>query len=181
MRPGMTMAYPSVSLLMGSDSDLPTVQEACAALDSLSVPYEVRVLSAHRCPDDLVAYVKGAEQRGVLVFIAAAGGAAHLAGVVAAHTVRPVIGIPIQTSALHGLDSLLSIVQMPGGVPVATMAIGKAGARNAGLFAAAVLALADAKLADQLRRHRADQAEQVRLKDQHVQTQLKASQPSAGG
>src|SRR5438874_13158451 len=111
------MANPLVSLLMGSDSDSPTVREACNVLTSFGVPFDVRVLSAHRCPEDLVAYVKQAEQRGVRVFVAAAGGAAHLAGVVAAHTVRPVLGIPTQTSALNGLDSLLSIVQMPRGVP----------------------------------------------------------------
>src|SRR5437868_12349059 len=163
---------PMVSLLMGSDSDLPTVKEACAALRTFGVEFEVRVLSAHRCPEDLVAYVKQAEQKGVRVFIAAAGGAAHLAGVVAAHTIKPVIGIPIQTSALNGLDSLLATVQMPGGVPVATMAIGAAGARNAGLFAVAVLALADATLADALKRYRAGTVDQVRQKDQRVQQEL---------
>jgi 5-(carboxyamino)imidazole ribonucleotide mutase len=157
---------------MGSDSDLPTVREACHVLKGFGVPFEVRVLSAHRCPEELVAYVRQAEQRGVRVFIAAAGGAAHLAGVVAAHTVKPVIGIPIQTSALNGLDSLLSIVQMPGGVPVATMAIGSAGARNAGLFAAQVLALSDAGLAEKVRKHRTDQTEQVRQKDQKVQAEF---------
>src|SRR5207248_10098406 len=119
---------------------------------NFGVPFVVRVLSAHRCPDDLVAFVKQAEQDGARVFIAAAGGAAHLAGVVAAHTTRPVIGIPIQTASLGGLDSLLSMVQMPGGVPVATMAIGTAGARNAGLFAAQVLALGDPALAEKLKR-----------------------------
>jgi 5-(carboxyamino)imidazole ribonucleotide mutase len=166
------MADPLVALLMGSDSDLPTVKEACTVLRSFGVPFEVRVLSAHRCPDDLVTYVKQAEQRGVRVFIAAAGGAAHLAGVVAAHTTRPVVGIPIHTSALNGIDSLLSIVQMPGGVPVATMAIGSAGARNAGLFAAQILALADPVLADKLKKQRAEQIQQVRQKDQKVQSEM---------
>jgi phosphoribosylaminoimidazole carboxylase PurE protein len=166
------MAEPLVALLMGSDSDLPTVKEACTVLRSFGVPFEVRVLSAHRCPEDLVAYVKQAEQRGVRIFIAAAGGAAHLAGVVAAHTTRPVLGIPIQTSALNGLDSLLSIVQMPGGVPVATMAIGTAGARNAGLFAVQILALADAALAEKLKKQRAEQTEHVRQKDQRVQAEF---------
>src|SRR5262249_39970756 len=123
-------------------------------------------------PEAVVAFVVQAEQEGVQVFIAAAGGAAHLAGVVAAHTTRPVIGIPIQTSSLNGLDSLLSIVQMPGGVPVATMAIGGAGARNAGLFAVQILALADAELAARLKRHRAEQIEQVRQKDQRVQSEF---------
>jgi phosphoribosylaminoimidazole carboxylase PurE protein len=161
---------PRVALLMGSDSDLPTVKEACGVLSNFGVPFVVRVLSAHRTPQDLVAFVKQAEEEGVLVFIAAAGGAAHLAGVVAAHTTRPVVGIPIQTSSLNGLDSLLSIVQMPGGIPVATMAIGSAGALNAGLFAVQVLALGDADLAAKLKRHRAEQVEQVRQKDQRVQS-----------
>jgi len=157
---------------MGSDSDLPTVQEACKILRQFEVSFEVRVLSAHRCPEDLVAFVHKAEQEGVRIFIAAAGGAAHLAGVVAAHTTRPVLGIPIQTSALNGLDSLLSIVQMPGGVPVATMAIGNAGARNAGLFAVQVLALGDPTLAEKLKRHRSEQTELVRQKDESVQQQF---------
>jgi 5-(carboxyamino)imidazole ribonucleotide mutase len=157
---------------MGSDSDLPTVKEACDVLAGFGVPFAVRVLSAHRTPEDLVAFVKQAEQDGVQVFIAAAGGAAHLAGVVAAHTTRPVLGIPIQTSSLNGLDSLLSVVQMPGGVPVATMAIGNAGARNAGLFAVQVLALADVELAEKLKRQRAEQVEQVREKDLRVQKEI---------
>jgi phosphoribosylaminoimidazole carboxylase PurE protein len=167
------MADPVVALLMGSDSDLPTVKEACAVLRGAGVPFEVRVLSAHRCPEDLVAYVKQAEQAGVRVFIAAAGGAAHLAGVVAAHTVRPVVGIPIQTSALNGLDSLLSTVQMPAGVPVATMAIGAAGARNAGLFALQMLALGDTALTEKLRQMRAEQVAGVRQKDQRVQAEFR--------
>jgi 5-(carboxyamino)imidazole ribonucleotide mutase len=166
------MASSLVALLMGSDSDLPTVKEATKILTSFAVPYEVRVLSAHRSPADLVAYVKAVEERGVKVFIAAAGGAAHLAGVVAAHTTRPVIGIPIQTSALNGLDSLLSTVQMPGGVPVATMAIGNAGARNAGLLAVQMLALADPALAEKVKRQRAEQVEQVRQKDQLIQQEF---------
>src|SRR5260370_16593979 len=136
------MANPLVVLLMGSDSDLPTVKEACAVLQDFGVAFEAHVLSAHRTPDDLTAFVQRAEQSGVRVFIAAAGGAAHLAGVVAAHTTRPVIGIPIHTSALGGLDSLLSTVQLPAGVPVATMSIGPGGARNPALFAIEILALA---------------------------------------
>jgi len=166
------MANPLVVLLMGSDSDLPTVKEACLVLQSFGVPFEAHVLSAHRTPDDLVAYVRKAEQSGVRVFIAAAGGAAHLAGVVAAHTSRPVIGIPIQTSSLGGLDSLLSTVQMPGGVPVATMAIGTPGARNAGLFAVQILALADSTLATKLQDYRNQQVEAVRQKDKKIQTEL---------
>jgi 5-(carboxyamino)imidazole ribonucleotide mutase len=163
------MANAKIALLMGSDSDLPTVKEACAILEKFGLAFQVRVLSAHRTPEDLVAFVESAEKNGTQVFIAAAGGAAHLAGVVAAHTTRPVIGIPIQTSSLGGLDSLLSTVQMPGGVPVATMAIGNAGARNAALFAVQILALSDSTLAEKLKSYRAEQVEQVRLKDQRVQ------------
>jgi 5-(carboxyamino)imidazole ribonucleotide mutase len=166
------MPSPLTALLMGSDSDLPTVREACSVLEAFGVPFQVRVLSAHRSPEELVAFVKQAEADGVKIFIAAAGGAAHLAGVVAAHTTRPVLGIPIQTSALNGLDSLLSIVQMPAGVPVGTMAIGNAGARNAGLFAVQVLALADDTLAQKLRHQRLDQVTQVRAKDERVQKEL---------
>jgi phosphoribosylaminoimidazole carboxylase PurE protein len=163
------MTSPLVALVMGSDSDLPTVKEACAVLRTFGVPFEVRVLSAHRSPEELVAFVKQAEQDGVRIFIAAAGGAAHLAGVVAAHTARPVLGIPIQTSALNGLDSLLSMVQMPSGVPVATMAIGAAGAKNAGLFAVQVLALQDPALEQKWKAYRREQVEKVRQKDQAVQ------------
>ena len=166
------MASPLVAILMGSDSDLQTVREACTVLHTFGVPFQVRVLSAHRSPEDLIAYVKQVEQTEVQVFIAAAGGAAHLAGVVAAHTIKPVIGVPMQTSPLNGLDSLLATVQMPGGVPVATMAIGAAGARNAGLFAVQVLALADAVLAERLQRYRAGTVDQVRQKDQRVQQEL---------
>ena len=157
---------------MGSDSDLPTVKEACSVLSSFGVPFVVRVLSAHRSPEELIAFIKQAEQDDVRVFIAAAGGAAHLAGVVAAHTTRPVLGIPIHTSALNGLDSLLSMVQMPGGVPVATMAIGAAGARNAGLFAVQILALQDPSLAEKSKAQRREQAEKVRQKDQAVQQEF---------
>jgi phosphoribosylaminoimidazole carboxylase PurE protein len=166
------MANPLVALLMGSDSDLPTVKEACAVLQEFGVAFEAHVLSAHRSPEDLVAFVRKAEGAGLRVFIAAAGGAAHLAGVVAANTTRPVIGIPIQTSNLGGLDSLLSTVQMPGGVPVATMAIGAGGARNAGLFAVQILALSDPALAMKLQEHRTKQAEQVRQKDRKIQSEL---------
>jgi 5-(carboxyamino)imidazole ribonucleotide mutase len=161
-----------VALVMGSDSDAPTVKEACEILKSFGVLYQVRVLSAHRTPEALVAYVRQAENEGVRIFIAAAGGAAHLAGVVAAHTTRPVIGIPIHSPALQGLDSLLSTVQMPGGTPVATMAIGSAGARNAALFAIEILALADDALAQKLKAQRARQVEQVRQKDMRVQEEL---------
>src|SRR5438067_2457344 len=166
------MPSPLVAILMGSDSDLETVKEACTVLTQFGVPFEVRVLSAHRSPEQVVAYIKQAEQGGTRVFVAAAGGAAHLAGVVAAHTIRPVIGIPIGTSSLNGLDSLLSIVQMPGGVPVATMAIGAAGARNAGLFAVQVLGLSDRELHEKLKHHRAQQTRQVLQKDERVQKEF---------
>jgi 5-(carboxyamino)imidazole ribonucleotide mutase len=139
-----------ISIIMGSQSDLDTVQEAINVLKDFKVAFEVKVLSAHRTPKELSAYVEQAPKRGVKVFIAAAGGAAALAGVVAAHTTLPVIGIPIETSSLKGMDSLLSTVQMPGGIPVACMAIGKAGAKNAGLFALAALGISNKKIALQL-------------------------------
>jgi len=170
----LLMPSPLIALVMGSDSDLPTVQEACKALAGFEVPFQVRVLSAHRCPEELVTYIKQAEKDGVRIFIAAAGGAAHLAGVIAAHTTRPVLGIPIQTSALNGLDSLLSMVQMPAGVPVATMAIGTGGARNAGLFAVQILALSDSALNDKLTKQRAEQTKQVLQKDARVQKEFTA-------
>ncbi|MBN6187716.1 5-(carboxyamino)imidazole ribonucleotide mutase [Aneurinibacillus sp. BA2021] len=133
------MNQPLVGVIMGSTSDWETMKEACAVLDELDVPYEKRVVSAHRTPDLMFEYAEQAEERGLEVIIAGAGGAAHLPGMVAAKTVLPVIGVPVKSSALSGLDSLLSIVQMPGGVPVATVAIGKAGAINAGLLAAQML------------------------------------------
>jgi len=135
-----------ISIIMGSQSDLQTVNEAIAILKEFKVGFEVKVLSAHRTPKELAAYVKGAPKKGVKVFIAAAGGAAALAGVVAAHSVLPVIGIPIETSGLKGLDSLLSTVQMPAGIPVASMSIGKSGAKNAALFALEILGVADKKI-----------------------------------
>ena len=130
---------PLVTLIMGSKSDWEVLKHCTATLDALNIPNEARVLSAHRTPDALFDYIADAEKRGVEVFIAAAGGAAHLAGVVASKTVRPVLGIPMESQSLKGLDSLLSMVQMPAGIPVATLAIGKPGAINAALFAAAIL------------------------------------------
>jgi 5-(carboxyamino)imidazole ribonucleotide mutase len=130
---------PLVAILMGSKNDLEVLNEARVVFDSFAVPHEVRVLSAHRSPDALFAYVADAERRGVEVFLAAAGGAAHLPGVVAAKTLRPVLGVPIASTALLGLDALLAIVQMPKGVPVATFAVGKAGAANAAIFATMIL------------------------------------------
>ena len=137
---------PLVGILMGSDSDWPKIEAAKGALDEFGIACDVRVMSAHRTPDIVAEYARGAEARGLRVIIAAAGGAAHLAGVVAAHTTLPVIGIPVPTPDLGGLDSLLSTVQMPSDVPVVSVAVGMGGARNAGLFAVQILATADADL-----------------------------------
>lgn len=166
------MSEQFVSILMGSDSDYPVMQATGEVLDSLGVHYEVRVLSAHRTPRDTSAYVEDADQRGAAAFICAAGLAAHLAGVVAAHTLKPVIGVPME-GALDGMDSLLSTVQMPPGVPVATVAIGKAGAKNAGFLAAQILSVADSGLAARLVDERAGAADKVRDKDAKLQQQLK--------
>ncbi|MBF4502145.1 5-(carboxyamino)imidazole ribonucleotide mutase [Savagea sp. SN6] len=137
---------PKVGVIMGSKSDWETMQLACDVLDELQVPYEKKVVSAHRTPDFMFEYAEQAEAKGLQVIIAGAGGAAHLPGMVASKTLVPVIGVPIQSRALKGMDSLLSIVQMPGGVPVATMAIGTAGATNAGLYAAQIVSLTDDKV-----------------------------------
>ena len=144
------MQQVQVGIIMGSQSDWPTMKEAADILDALGVPYEKRIVSAHRTPDRLWDYGKGAVARGLKVIIAGAGGAAHLPGMMASKTRVPVIGVPVQTRALHGVDSLYSIVQMPKGFPVATMAIGAAGAANGGLLAAGILALSDAALAERL-------------------------------
>lgn len=157
------MPSPKIAIIMGSTSDWPTLEHAADVLDALDVPYEATVISAHRTPDRLVEFSKGAEAAGFHVVIAGAGGAAHLPGMCAAMTQLPVLGVPVQSSTLSGLDSLLSIVQMPGGVPVGTLAIGKAGAKNAGLMAAAILALNDADLAERLRSWRAAQTESIGL------------------
>ena len=151
---------PLVGVIMGSKSDYEFMVAACEVMTELQVPHEVRVMSAHRTPDVVLDYSASGRERGLRVIIAGAGGAAHLAGVVAAKTTLPVIGVPMQ-SALNGLDSLLSIVQMPKGVPVATMAIGKGGAANAGLFAVAILALSDPQLAERLANWRAARAQEV--------------------
>jgi 5-(carboxyamino)imidazole ribonucleotide mutase len=143
-----------VGIIMGSQSDWPTMRHSAAILEALRIPHEVRIVSAHRTPKRMVAYAETAIQRGLKVIIAGAGGAAHLPGMVASMTTLPVLGVPIESAALNGQDSLLSIVQMPGGVPVGTLAIGKAGAINAGLLAASILALGDPKLASRLARHR---------------------------
>ena len=146
---------------MGSDSDLEIMREAGKALDDFGIAYEMDVTSAHRSPDRTAEYARAAAGRGVRVIIAGAGGAAHLAGVIAAHTPLPVLGVPVESQALHGLDSLLSTVQMPGGIPVATFAIGKAGAKNAALFAIEVLAGTEPGLKEKVAAFRAEQARKV--------------------
>ena len=152
---------PRVGLVMGSDSDWPTLRHASELLCDFEIPHEARVTSAHRTPDRMADYAKTAADRGLRVVIAAAGGAAHLPGMVAAHTPLPVLGVPIKSSTLNGVDSLLSIVQMPAGVPVATLAIGEAGAKNAAILAAAILAHDDPALAKRLADFRAAQTERA--------------------
>jgi 5-(carboxyamino)imidazole ribonucleotide mutase len=158
-----------VGIVMGSKSDWPTMEAAAKVLDELGIANESEVISAHRTPDRAMQYAESAKERGLRVIIAGAGGAAHLAGFLAAKTSLPVLGVPMKSSTLNGLDSLLSIVQMPAGIPVATFAIGEAGAKNAGLFAAAILALEDKAIAQQLEQFRSKQTETV----------LKGSDPRA--
>lgn len=162
-----------VAVLMGSKSDLPVIEKTLEVLKSLGIPFEVKITSAHRTPDVTHAYVKDAEQRGCQIFIAAAGLAAHLAGTVAGLTLKPVIGIPLDAGPLKGMDSLLSTVQMPGGIPVATVAVGSAGAKNAGYLAAQILALADAELAGRIRAERIANAESVKASDAELQASLR--------
>jgi phosphoribosylaminoimidazole carboxylase PurE protein len=157
-----------VTVVMGSDSDWPVMRESIALLKELGVPCEARVISAHRTPEAAAAFARDAEENGVMVIIAAAGGAAHLAGVLASMTTLPVIGVPLTGWALDGLDALLATVQMPGGIPVATMAIGKAGARNAALFAGEILALGDKGIAAKVKSLRQEAAEAVTKKDGNV-------------
>jgi 5-(carboxyamino)imidazole ribonucleotide mutase len=156
------MNQPLVAVIMGSTSDWDTMAHAAQALDRFSVPYEKHVVSAHRTPVWMAEFAQQAESRGIEVIVAGAGGAAHLPGMTASHTVLPVLGVPIQSAALNGLDSLLSIVQMPGGIPVGTLAIGKAGATNAGLLAVAILATSRPDLREKLRAFRAEQTAKVR-------------------
>lgn len=160
------MKEPVVGVIMGSDSDLPTMQPAADVLAEFGVAHEVRVVSAHRTPRDMARYAETAERRGLKVIIAGAGGAAHLPGMVASHTTLPVIGVPIESKALHGLDSLLSIVQMPGGVPVATVAIGNA--KNAGLLAVQILAISNAGLRRKLAAFRRRIAAESRAKNHNL-------------
>ena len=157
---------------MGSDSDWPKINAVAKALEEFGVPYEARVMSAHRTPEEVTRYATTAIERGLKVIIAAAGGAAHLAGVVAAHTTLPVIGIPVPTPELGGLDSLLATVQMPGDVPVASMAVGMGGPRNAGLFAVQILATADADLRDKFAAFKQQLTEKIGAKDAAFQEQL---------
>jgi len=157
----MSSQKPLVGLIMGSQSDWATMKAAAQILEALDVPFETRIVSAHRTPERLYAYAGQAESRGLKVIIAGAGGAAHLPGMTASMTRLPVLGVPIESAALKGMDSLLSIVQMPGGVPVATFAIGESGAKNAALHAAAILALGSEKLAQRLATWRAKQTESV--------------------
>lgn len=157
----MPSQKPLVGLIMGSQSDWPTLKAASELLRALGVPHETKIVSAHRTPDRMAAYAKGAATRGLKVIIAGAGGAAHLPGMTASMTALPVLGVPVESKALKGMDSLLSIVQMPGGIPVATFAIGESGAKNAALHAAAILALSDTAIAKRLAKWRARLTEAV--------------------
>ena len=166
------MNKPFVAVLMGSKSDLPVIEKTLDVLKSLQVPFEVRITSAHRTPDVTHAYVKDADQRGCNVFIAAAGLAAHLAGAVAGLTLKPVIGIPLDAGPLQGMDALLSTVQMPGGIPVASVAVGSAGAKNAAYLAAQILSLSDPELAARVKAERQANAEAVIAADRELQGEL---------
>lgn len=166
------MSKPFIAVLMGSDSDLPVLQSTMDVLKSLGIPFEAKITSAHRTPDVTHSYVKDADTRGCAAFICAAGLAAHLAGTVAGLTLKPVIGIPLDAGPLQGMDALLSTVQMPGGIPVATVAVGKAGAKNAGYLAAQILALSDPDLATRIRADREANAAGVVEKDAKLQASL---------
>jgi len=166
------MTTPFVAILMGSESDLDVMQLATDVFKKLGIPFEIKITSAHRTPAATQQYISDAESRGCQIFIAGAGLAAHLAGATAAHTTKPVIGVPIDAGPLNGLDALLSTVQMPGGIPVATVAIGKAGAKNAAYLAAQILALADNKLAERVKNERIANAEKVQAQDEALQASL---------
>lgn len=169
----MVEKHPLVGVLMGSDSDLPVMEGAFEVLRKFEIPFETAVLSAHRTPDHAARYAETAAGRGLKVLIAAAGWAAHLAGVLASKTTLPVIGVPIDSSPLKGMDALLSTVQMPPGIPVATMAIGKGGARNAALFAVQILALSNEALSEGLRRYKADMASDVLAKNEKIEASVR--------
>jgi len=159
---------PLVSIVMGSDSDLEVMREAAKALEEFGIAYEIDVTSAHRSPDRTAGFARAAAARGIRVIIAGAGGAAHLAGVIAAYTTLPVIGVPIPSTSLQGMDSLLATVQMPAGIPVATLAVGKAGATNAGILAAQMIALSDPLVASKLARHKEKLARSVEEKSKKL-------------
>ena len=165
---------PVVGIVMGSDSDFPIMEEAVKALKSFDIPHEVRVISAHRAPAQVMEYARTAEKRGLKMIIAGAGGAAHLAGIIAAETTLPVIGVPIESSPLHGIDALLSTAQMPGGVPVATMAVGKAGAKNAAILSAQILSIYDGEINGKLKKFKASLEQEVTAKDRAIAEKLKA-------
>jgi phosphoribosylaminoimidazole carboxylase PurE protein len=171
------MAKPQVGILMGSDSDLPIMQEAAAMLGEFGIEFEMTVASAHRTPKKVLEYSQSAERRGLKVIIAGAGWAAHLAGFIASQTTLPVLGVPIDSSALKGLDALLSTVQMPGGIPVATMSLGKAGARNAGIFAAQIIATSDVKVANRLKVFKVEMEREVEEKAKKLAAAVAAEQP----
>ncbi len=162
------MAKPLVGILMGSDSDLPIMQEAAAMLQEFGIEYEMTIASAHRTPKKVLEYSQNAEKRGLKVIIAGAGWAAHLAGFVASQTTLPVIGVPIDSSPLKGIDALLSTAQMPGGVPVATMSLGKSGAKNAGVFAAQIIAIGDVKIANRLKVYKVEMEREVEEKSKRL-------------
>jgi 5-(carboxyamino)imidazole ribonucleotide mutase len=170
---GTTMTKPLVSIVMGSDSDLEIMREAATALDGFGIAYEIDVTSAHRSPDRTADYARKAASRGIRVIIAGAGGAAHLAGVIAAHTILPVIGVPIPSTSLQGMDSLLATVQMPAGIPVATVAIGRPGATNAGILAAQIIAVADASMAKKMDVHKEKLARGVEEKSNKLKATMK--------
>ena len=167
----MGTANPFVAILMGSDSDLPVMQPALDILDKFGIRKEIKITSAHRTPERTHVYIKDADMRGCVVFIAAAGMAAHLAGTVAGLTLKPVIGVPVETGSLHGIDALLSTVQMPGGIPVACVAIGKVGAKNAAYLAAQIMALNDPEIAKRLQADRSENAREIADKDAAIQKQ----------
>ena len=163
---------PKVAVVMGSDSDWPVMQKCCDMLKSFDIPFEARISSAHRTPAETAEFARTARDRGIEIIIAAAGMAAHLAGAVAAHTTLPVIGVPMASGSLQGVDALLSTVQMPPGVPVAAVGIGAPGAKNAALLAAQILALNDKSLAQKLTQHKTDQAQTAKSKNQKLQTEI---------
>ncbi len=171
------MAKPLVGILMGSDSDLPVMQEAAAMLREFGIEFEMTVASAHRTPKKVLEYSQNAERRGLKAIIAGAGWAAHLAGVVASQTTLPVIGVPIDSSSLKGIDALLSTVQMPGGIPVATMSLGKAGAKNAGIFAAQIIAASDVKVANRIKVFKVEMEREVEEKARRLSATVAEEAP----